>query len=82
MVTLRTSPLACRPAAAAVALAERLVPLLGFLGRAAEPVAVVAVTVILTYMTLVIGELNPVEGLWSSLKAWSWPTSPVPPRPR
>jgi hypothetical protein len=32
-------------------------------------VAVVAVTVILTYLTLVIGELNPVEGLWSSLKA-------------
>ena len=24
---------------------------------------------ILTYLTLVIGELNPVEGLWSSLKA-------------
>jgi putative hemolysin len=46
-------------AAAAVALAEPLVPLLGFLGRAAEPVAVVLVTVILTYLTLVIGELAP-----------------------
>jgi transposase len=22
-------------------------------------------------------DLNPVEGLWSSLKAWSWPTSPA-----
>src|SRR5215212_2126420 len=39
-------------AAAAVALAEPLVPLLGFLGRAAEPVAAVLVT-------LVIGELAP-----------------------
>jgi hypothetical protein len=24
-------------------------------------------------------ELNPVEPLWSSLKAWSWPTSPATP---
>src|SRR5215212_6152988 len=46
-------------AAAAVALAEPLVPLLGFLGRAAEPVAVLLVTVVLTYLTLVIGELAP-----------------------
>ena len=46
-------------AAAAVAQAEPLVPLLRFLGRGAEPVAVVAVTVVLTYLTLVIGELAP-----------------------
>jgi putative hemolysin len=46
-------------AAAAVALAEPLVPLLGFLGGAAEPVAVLAVTVVLTYLTLVLGELAP-----------------------
>src|SRR5215204_4014511 len=46
-------------AAAAVALAEPLVPLLGFLGRAAEPVAVLLVTVVLTYLNLVIGELAP-----------------------
>jgi putative hemolysin len=46
-------------AAAAVALAEPLVPLLGFLGGAAEAVAVVLVTVVLTYLTLVIGELAP-----------------------
>jgi hypothetical protein len=32
-------------------------------------VAAVAVTVILIYLTLVMGELNPVQGLWSSLKA-------------
>src|SRR5215203_4400786 len=46
-------------AAAAVALAEPLVPLLGFLGGAAEAVAVLVVTVVLTYLTLVIGELAP-----------------------
>jgi putative hemolysin len=46
-------------AAAAVALAEPLVPLLGFLGGAAEPVAVLAVTMVLTYLTLVVGELAP-----------------------
>jgi len=46
-------------AAAAVALAEPLVPLLSFLGGAAEPVAVLLVTVVLTYLTLVIGELAP-----------------------
>jgi putative hemolysin len=46
-------------AAAAVSLAEPLVPLLDFLGGAAEPVAVVLVTVLLTYVTLVIGELAP-----------------------
>jgi putative hemolysin len=46
-------------AAAAVSLAEPLVPLLGFLGRAAEPAAVVLVTMLLTYLTLVVGELAP-----------------------
>ena len=46
-------------AAAAVTLAEPLVPLLDFLGGAAEPVAVVLVTAVLTYVTLVVGELAP-----------------------
>jgi putative hemolysin len=46
-------------AAAAVSLAEPLVPLLDFLGRAAEPAAVVLVTLVLTYLTLVAGELAP-----------------------
>jgi putative hemolysin len=46
-------------ATAAVALAEPLVPLLGFLGGAAEPAAIVAVTIVLTYITLVVGELAP-----------------------
>jgi putative hemolysin len=46
-------------AAAAVSLAEPLVPLLGFLGRAADPAAVVLVTMVLAYLTLVVGELAP-----------------------
>jgi putative hemolysin len=46
-------------AAAAVSLAEPLVPLLDFLGRAAGPAAVVLVTLVLTYLTLVAGELAP-----------------------
>jgi putative hemolysin len=46
-------------AAAAVTLAEPLVALLGFLGGAAELVAIVLVTTLLTYVTLVVGELTP-----------------------
>ena len=46
-------------AAAAVSLAQPLLPLLDFLGRAAEPVAVLLITIVLTYLTLVVGELAP-----------------------
>ena len=46
-------------AAAAVTLAEPLVPLLGFLDGAAELVAILLVTAVLTYVTLVVGELAP-----------------------
>ena len=46
-------------ATAAVNLAEPLVPALGFLGGAAEFVAVAGVTLILTFLTLVLGELAP-----------------------
>ena len=46
-------------ATAAVSLAQPLVPLLGFLGAAAGPIAVGLVTVVLTYITLVFGELAP-----------------------
>lgn len=46
-------------ATAAVALAEPLVPRLEFLGGAAEIVAVAGVTLILTFFTLVFGELAP-----------------------
>jgi len=46
-------------ATAAVSLAEPMVPRLDFLGAAAEPVAVASVTLVLTYLTLVFGELAP-----------------------
>jgi putative hemolysin len=46
-------------ATAAVALAEPLVGVLGPLGGFARPVAIVAVTTVLTFVTLVFGELAP-----------------------
>jgi putative hemolysin len=46
-------------ATAAVSLAEPLVPRLTFLGSAAEPVVVAAVTLVLAFFTLVLGELAP-----------------------
>ncbi len=46
-------------AAAAVSLAEPLVPRLAALGGAAEPVAIAGVTLALTFVTLVLGELAP-----------------------
>ncbi|CAL9542429.1 hypothetical protein SUDANB95_04223 [Actinosynnema sp. ALI-1.44] len=46
-------------ATAAVSLAKPLVPLLDPLGGAAEAVAVALVTVVLTFLTLVFGELAP-----------------------
>jgi putative hemolysin len=58
-------------AAAAVSLAEPLVRLLGFLGRAAEPVAVVLVTVVLTYVTLVVGELAPKRIALQRSEGWA-----------
>jgi len=46
-------------ATAAVSLAEPLVPKLGFLGSAAEPLAIAGVTLVLAFLTLVLGELAP-----------------------
>ena len=46
-------------ATAAVSLAEPLVPYLSALGSAAEPLAVAGVTLVLTFLTLVFGELAP-----------------------
>ena len=58
-------------AAAAVSLAEPLVPVLGFLGGAAEPVAVVLVTMLLTYLTLVVGELAPKRIALQDTERWA-----------
>jgi len=46
-------------ATAAVSLAKPLVPLLGFLDGAADGVAIALVTIVLTFFTLVFGELAP-----------------------
>ena len=46
-------------ATAAVSLAEPLVPRAAFLGSAAEPVVVAVVTLVLAFITLVLGELAP-----------------------
>jgi putative hemolysin len=58
-------------AAAAVSLAEPLLPLLDFLGGAAEPVAVVLVTMVLTYLTLVVGELTPKRIALQAPERWA-----------
>ncbi|MEV1333393.1 hemolysin family protein [Micromonospora costi] len=58
-------------AAAAVSLARPLVPLLGALGDAAEPVAIVVVTLALTFVTLVFGELAPKRIAMQSAERWA-----------
>ncbi|MEV7328069.1 hemolysin family protein [Micromonospora sp. NPDC093244] len=58
-------------AAAAVSLAEPLVGPLGFLGAAARPAAVLVVTVLLTFVTLVFGELAPKRLAMQRAERWA-----------
>jgi len=58
-------------ATAAVSLAAPLVPLLGFLGGAAEPIAIGLVTLILTFLTLVFGELAPKRLAMQHTRRWA-----------
>lgn len=58
-------------ATAAVTLSEPLVEPLGFLGSAADPVAVFLVTVVLTYLTLVLGELAPKRIAMQTAQSWA-----------
>ncbi|MDX8030121.1 hemolysin family protein [Lentzea sp. BCCO 10_0856] len=58
-------------ATAAVSLAQPLVPLLGFLGGAANSVAIALVTVVLTFVTLVFGELAPKRLAMQYAVRWS-----------
>lgn len=58
-------------AAAAVSLAEPLEPALGFLGGAARPASIVAVTLVLAYLTLVFGELAPKRIAMQRAEQWS-----------
>ena len=58
-------------AAAAVSLAEPLIDPLRFLGSAAEPVAIVLVTAVLTFATLVVGELAPKRLAMQRVEGWA-----------
>ncbi|MDI1466202.1 hemolysin family protein [Catellatospora sp. KI3] len=58
-------------ATAAVALADVLTPSLAFLGDAARPVAVIAVTLVLTFLTLVLGELAPKRIAMQHAEVWA-----------
>ena len=58
-------------AAAAVSLSKPLVGPLGFLGAAAEPTAIVIVTIGLTFVTLVIGELAPKRIAMQRTEGWA-----------
>lgn len=56
---------------AATSLAKPLFGPLGFLGAAAEPVAIVLVTLILTFITLVLGELAPKRIAMQRAEGWA-----------
>ncbi|MFN0090100.1 MAG: hemolysin family protein [Acidimicrobiales bacterium] len=58
-------------ATAAVSLARPLEPALEFLGGAAKPGAVVLVTLVLTYLTLVLGELAPKRLAMQRAERWA-----------
>ncbi len=55
---------------AAVSLAEPLEAPLSFLGRAAAPVSIVVVTLVLSYFTLVFGELAPKRVAMQKAERW------------
>jgi putative hemolysin len=56
---------------AATSLAKPLVEPLGFFGNAAEAVAIVAVTLVLTFVTLVLGELAPKRIAMQRAEGWA-----------
>ena len=58
-------------AAAAVSLAEPLIEPLSFLGGAADAVAIILVTIVLTFFTLVVGELAPKRIAMQRAEGWA-----------
>ncbi|MBO3737003.1 hemolysin family protein [Actinoplanes flavus] len=58
-------------AAAAVSLAQPLIEPLSFLGSAAEPVSIILVTIVLTFFTLVVGELAPKRIAMQRAEGWA-----------
>lgn len=57
-------------ATVAVTLATPLIEPMGFLGAAAEPVAILAVTLVLSFLTLVLGELAPKRLAMQRAESW------------
>jgi putative hemolysin len=57
-------------ASAAVSLAEPVEEQLGFAGGAARPVSIIAVTLVLSYVTLVLGELAPKRLAMQRAERW------------
>lgn len=64
-------------ATAAVTLAEPLVPALGFLGGAAEAVAITAVTLVLAAINIIIGELVPKRLAMQHPQRWALLVAPA-----
>ncbi len=64
-------------ATAAVAFADKLKGPLGFLGSASRPAAVILVTLILAYLTLVFGELAPKRIAWQRAERWARVATPL-----
>jgi putative hemolysin len=62
-------------AAAAVSLAEPLEEPLDFLGGAARPVSIIVVTLVLSYVTLVFGELAPKRVAMQRAERWALVTA-------
>lgn len=58
-------------ATAAVALAEPLLPVFSFLGGAARPAAVLTITAVLTFLTLVLAELAPKRVAMQHAERWA-----------
>ncbi|MEM8905285.1 MAG: DUF21 domain-containing protein, partial [Actinomycetota bacterium] len=58
-------------ASAAVSLAEPLEEPLGFLGGAARPGSIIVVTLLLSYLTLVFGELAPKRLAMQRAEPWA-----------
>ncbi|GAA2490738.1 hemolysin family protein [Winogradskya humida] len=58
-------------AAAAVSLAKPLIEPLGFLGALASPAAIFLVTMVLTFFTLVVGELAPKRIAMQRTEGWA-----------
>ncbi len=58
-------------AAAAVSLSQPLIEPLGFLGSAAQPAAIFVVTIALTFVTLVVGELAPKRIAMQRTEGWA-----------